>query len=332
MNDLIIGIGDLHGHYRALESILDALQKKCGIFREGNPDLLRAGVQFVFTGDYIDRGRHALRIIDRLQRLARQNPGQVITLLGNHELMALEGYDRAVELLRGSSAGRSRGTVAAYRRLCDHGLNGGTEFIREFGDTSLPAFESYVARMARTGDIGQWMRTLLPAYRTRIAGHGALFMHADLPEKYRDEKVLEDQLRWIEEHMKASSLALGGSRAKWANPRLPDIFWDRTFRELASASQAHINELCRKVSVDFIVTGHTAHDSITVYRNRIFDIDVSMCRDNMPQALLFSRDGIVGLSADGTEQEFVSFGSTSGGQSGRSSGSPKLQPRRRSAP
>jgi hypothetical protein len=31
MNNLIIAIGDLHGHYRALERILDAAQKKYGI-------------------------------------------------------------------------------------------------------------------------------------------------------------------------------------------------------------------------------------------------------------------------------------------------------------
>lgn len=213
MNNLIIGIGDLHGHYRALERLLDALQKKCGIFRESSPDRLREGVHLIFTGDYIDRGRHALRIIDRLQRLAGQNPGQVITLLGNHELMALEGYDEAAELLRRSTTGSSRGLVAAYGRLTDHGGNGGTEFIREFGATSLPAFESYVERMARTGDIGQWMRMLLPAHRTRIAGHGVLFMHADLPEKYRDEKVLEDQLRWIEEQR---STAIESSTSTWA--------------------------------------------------------------------------------------------------------------------
>ena len=90
MNNLIIAIGDLHGHYRALERILDAVQKKYEIFGAGGEDRLRPGVQFVFTGDYIDRGRHALRIIDRLRRLASENPGQVVTLLGNHELMALE--------------------------------------------------------------------------------------------------------------------------------------------------------------------------------------------------------------------------------------------------
>ena len=89
-------------------------------------------------------------------------------------------------------------------------MNGGTEFIREFGDTSLPAFESYATRVARTGDIGQWMRTLLPAYKARVAGYDVLFMHADLPEKYRDREVLAGHLRWIDEHMKASTVALGG--------------------------------------------------------------------------------------------------------------------------
>jgi len=314
MSNLIIAIGDLHGHFRALERILDAVQKKYGIFGAGGEGRLRPGVQFVFTGDYIDRGRHALRIIDRLQRLVQVNPGQVITLLGNHELMALEGYDEAVALLVRSAAGSSRGVMAAYGRLTGHGINGGTEFIREFGATSLPAFESYVARMARTGDIGQWMRLLLPAYRTRIAGRGVLFTHADLPAEYRDEAVLDNHLRWIDEHMKASTLGLGGSRAKWAHRRLADTFWGRSFRELASASQGQVAALCRKVGVDFIVTGHTPHRAITVYGDRIFDLDVGMTPaygQNMPQALVFSRQGILGLRADGAAQEFVQFGASS---------------------
>ena len=186
MNNLIIAIGDLHGHYRALERILDAVQKKYGIFGAGGEDRLRPGVQFVFTGDYIDRGRHALRIIDRLRRLADREPGP-----GRHPARQPR-TDGARSLRRGC------GVAAALRRRQFQGpggglrqthrprRNGGTQFIREFGDTSLPAFESYVARMARTGDIGQWMRMLLPAYRTRIAGRGVLFMHADLPAEYRD--------------------------------------------------------------------------------------------------------------------------------------------------
>ena len=89
------------------------------------------------------------------------------------------------------------------------------------------------------------------------------------------------------------------------------MFWGRSFRELASASQTQIAALCRKVGVDFIVTGHTPHRAITVYGKRIFDIDVGMTPDygeNMPQALVFSRKGIAGLRADGTSKEFVRFG------------------------
>jgi hypothetical protein len=101
------------------------------------------------------------------------------------------------------------------------------------------------------------MRMLLPAYRTRIAGRDVLFTHADLPGEYRDKEVLDDHLRWIDEHMKAGTLGLGGSRAKWAHRRLARMFWDRTFSDLASASQTQIAALCSKVGVDFIVTGHT---------------------------------------------------------------------------
>ena len=312
LNKLIVAIGDLHGHYRALERMLDALQERGGVFGEGGQDQLLPGVQFVFTGDYIDRGRHALRIIDRLRSLGEQNPGQVVTLLGNHELMALEGYDEAVKLLTRSAAGSAKGMAAAYGRLTDHGRNGGAEFVREFGDASLPAFERYVARMARTGDIGQWLRMLLPAYRTGIAGRDVLFTHADLPAEYRDQDVLDNHLRWIDEHLRASTLGLGGSRAKWAHRRLAGMFWGRSFTELASASQAQIAALCRKVGVEFIVTGHTPHRDITVYGKRIFDIDVGMTPaygENMPQVLVFSGKGIVGLSADRTKKEFVRFGS-----------------------
>jgi hypothetical protein len=44
MNNLVIGIGDLHGHYRALERIFTALQEKYGVFHDGAPDRLRNGV------------------------------------------------------------------------------------------------------------------------------------------------------------------------------------------------------------------------------------------------------------------------------------------------
>ncbi len=64
----------------------------------------------------LERGAIAA-LYDRLQRLAHQNPGQVITLLGNHELMALEAYDEAAELLRRSAASDPSGDP---RPACQH--------------------------------------------------------------------------------------------------------------------------------------------------------------------------------------------------------------------
>ncbi len=96
MNSLIIAIGDLHGHYRALERLLDAVQKRYGIFSAGGEDRLRPGVQFVFTGDYIDRGRHALGIM-----VCNQDTGYIVAPFGaslHEELRArCEQTDRSPE-------------------------------------------------------------------------------------------------------------------------------------------------------------------------------------------------------------------------------------------
>ena len=308
----LIGIGDLHGHSRALERILRSLHGKYAIFRQDQPDRLQRDVKLVFTGDYIDRGRHGLAIIERLRRLADQNPGQIVTLLGNHELMALEAYDDAKALLGRHQNQSARGVTAAYRACTTHGANGGTEFIREFGATSLPAFQSYVERMARHKDIGRWIRALEPSHRTRIAGRTVLFLHGDLPKRLRDKQLLERDLEWIDQHRKIATEDAGGSRRKWGHERLAGFFWDRTFKELDGASRAEIDALCRKVGVDFIVTGHTPHSAIKLYGKRIFDIDVGMtpaCGEHTPQALVFTQEGIVGLDADGREKAFVRFGS-----------------------
>lgn len=309
MKKLVVAIGDLHGHYPALKTLLDRLHKQYAIFCDSPRDRLRPDVRLVFTGDYIDRGRHALAIIERLQRLTAQNSGQVITLMGNHELMALEAFDHAKELSQNASA---RGLFAAYEMGTTHGGNGGTAFIREFGATTLPAFQSYVDRMARDGDIGGWMRALKPSHRAHIAGKTVLFLHGDLPEDLRDQRRLTRHLLWMDQHRKRPTDEVGGSRAKWGNRTLTDFFWDRTFGRLEHAPQAKIDALCRRVGVDYIVTGHTQHRSITAYGKRIFDIDVGMYRGHPPQALVFTVDGVVGVGADGQEQSFLRFGPPAG--------------------
>jgi len=73
----------------------------------------------------------------------------------------------------------------------------------------------------------------------------------------REQGALDKRLREIEERMRKSTVTLAGSRNKWADLRRAEMFWDRTFSELTSASQAEVDSLCGEVGVDYIVTGHT---------------------------------------------------------------------------
>jgi serine/threonine protein phosphatase 1 len=73
----ILAIGDIHGSYRKLASLM----KKIKIDPE--KDLI------VFLGDYIDRGDRSKEVVDYLVELKREMPSTVF-LLGNHEHMLLE--------------------------------------------------------------------------------------------------------------------------------------------------------------------------------------------------------------------------------------------------
>lgn len=70
-----IAIGDIHGHARALESIINLISPE-------QNDLL------VFLGDYVNRGPNSKGVLDLIIDLQRRC--QVVALKGNHELMMLD--------------------------------------------------------------------------------------------------------------------------------------------------------------------------------------------------------------------------------------------------
>jgi serine/threonine protein phosphatase 1 len=77
----LIAIGDIHGHAALLERLL----------REIEPSPTD---QFIFLGDYIDRGPEAPQVLDRLITFAEEFPRSVF-LRGNHEQMLLDARDEA---------------------------------------------------------------------------------------------------------------------------------------------------------------------------------------------------------------------------------------------
>lgn len=80
---LTYAIGDIHGSLDKLR----ALFARCEAHAAGRPTKL------VFLGDYIDRGPESSGVIDFLLTLQKRHGDDVITLMGNHEDMALSVID-----------------------------------------------------------------------------------------------------------------------------------------------------------------------------------------------------------------------------------------------
>ena len=83
MPPITFAIGDIHGCLDKLRRLLATCEARAA----GRP------ARFVFLGDYIDRGPDSRGVIAALMELQSRMPGQVTTLMGNHEAMALAAID-----------------------------------------------------------------------------------------------------------------------------------------------------------------------------------------------------------------------------------------------
>jgi serine/threonine-protein phosphatase PP1 catalytic subunit len=75
----VIIVGDLHGNLEALDFILE------------KGDELDCS-NYIFLGDYVDRGDNSVEVLSRLFKLKLDNPDGVILLRGNHEIAGTNAY------------------------------------------------------------------------------------------------------------------------------------------------------------------------------------------------------------------------------------------------
>ncbi|SLN32431.1 Serine/threonine-protein phosphatase 1 [Roseovarius albus] len=76
-----VAIGDIHGRLDLLEPLLAKIQQNA-------PDL-----PLIFLGDYVDRGPDSAGVLARLKSLEETSKQQVVSLLGNHDVMMLSFLD-----------------------------------------------------------------------------------------------------------------------------------------------------------------------------------------------------------------------------------------------
>ena len=71
----VVIIGDIHGQFMDMMNMFDKLHSEPG----------KNKIQFVFLGDYVDRGEFGCEVMAYLLALKIQYPKHVFMLRGNHE-------------------------------------------------------------------------------------------------------------------------------------------------------------------------------------------------------------------------------------------------------
>lgn len=167
----LVAVGDIHGAFNGVREILRKVE-----LIDQRDEWVGGDAILVQTGDFLDRGPGATKVARLLMDLQKQAPedgGEVIVLLGNHEILNMLGDLRDVTkyILRNHVDGHSekRLTVscnayaAFYRRLY-HLRQEKPPKRRElvercFTEQQLGLVE-YLKEIGPSGDIGRWLRKL----------------------------------------------------------------------------------------------------------------------------------------------------------------------------
>ncbi len=142
----IYAIGDVHGCSDLLARMLDVIDGDTERHRPGEKTTL------VLLGDYVDRGEDSAGVLSQLLGLARDIPGNVAMLMGNHERMMLDFLDDPV----------------TYGPLWLS--NGGLQTLASFRIGGLTERASEAALHNAADDLRRAMKSIDPSLETWLRG------------------------------------------------------------------------------------------------------------------------------------------------------------------
>ncbi len=212
----IVAVGDLHGDLDNALAVfrLAGLVNADGQWIGGDATLMQ-------TGDMIDRGADSKGVMDLLRRLGKEAQaagGRVICLLGNHEIMNLQGDWRYV----------SRGDLEAF---------GGVE----------PRKKAF----SRTGEYGGWLAGL------DVVGQSgdAVFVHGGLGYRFAAMGLGELNNKMRRSLLGGRDVPPAGISGV-LGPGGP--VWDRSYvKEAEEDACPRLRKVLRRLGASRMVVGHT---------------------------------------------------------------------------
>ncbi len=167
----IVAVGDVHGSYDGLVSILQRAE-----LIDAETHWIGGEATLVQTGDLFDRGlqvREVLDLLMRLQKEADSAGGRVIVLIGNHEGMNLTGFYRDVNpeiyaaFADDKSKKRSKEGYRSFKKYwrarAEAEGDGTPDFTPEVEAKWMaaypPGFLEYMDVLGPEGRYGSWLRS-----------------------------------------------------------------------------------------------------------------------------------------------------------------------------
>jgi hypothetical protein len=190
----VVAIGDVHGEYEGLVSILETT----GLI-DAELRWIGGDTTLVQTGDLFDRGLEVRKVLDlmmRLQQEAAAAGGEIVMLYGNHETMVLTGFyrdvnpdmyatfaDKKTEKIRKNEL-RAFRDYWQTQSANEQGVK--PPFPDEIRDRWLAAHPlgmiEFQEMLGPNGLYGKWLRT----FQTVALIDGVLFAHGGIGPQLKD--------------------------------------------------------------------------------------------------------------------------------------------------
>jgi len=237
----LVAVGDVHGDFDDLRLIL----KRTSLLDDQNR-WIGGSATFVQTGDLIDRGpkgRAAMDLIIGIEKDAAKAGGQVLPLLGNHEVMNIFGDLRYVppqsyaDFVDNDSGKRRTGAYQEYAAwYTNHAklLPAAKQTVlpateEEWMAKHPPGFLEYREAFSPNGDYGKWLRN----HSAVVKFGGVIFVHGGL-----DPNLVSLQLEQINSQIREEIEEFDKIKQYLVSSKLILPYF--TIQEIAVAAQAKL--------------------------------------------------------------------------------------------
>ncbi|TQV89446.1 metallophosphoesterase [Aliikangiella coralliicola] len=247
----VAAASDIHGQFDLFLQLL-----KNNNILDKNDKWNFSNGHFVITGDVFDRGpkvTEALWFLYDLEKQAERAGGKLHLLLGNHEVMTLNGDLRYLN-----------------------------EKYLETAEITNTAYEDLYAKNSVLGD---WLRSrpVLVKVNGILFAHGGF--HPDLAEIEMSAKDVNDLFKQnlVEKELAKPRYGMGQYLHKSKGP-----IWYRGYFREDEISSDELNQLLNHFGATHIVVGHTTQEAIkSVHDGRVIAIDAGMKYGSYGELLLW---------------------------------------------